>query len=158
MQCLREQSADVGNLDILNPRRVARALERCLASGRTLPQLQAEFAARPKPYSDFEKKVIFLERDRVELEERVARRAALMLEQGLVEEVEALIECGIEENPSAASAIGYRETIAFLAGKLVEAELLGQIIKNTLKLVKKQRTWFRTQIIHHNAERYRLGG
>ena len=37
-----------GNLDRLNPRRVLRALERCIASGKSLPALQAEFAARPE--------------------------------------------------------------------------------------------------------------
>ena len=158
LECLRAESPDTGSLDTQNPRRVSRALERCLAAGRTLPELQAEFASRPKPYPDFEKKVIFLERDRAELEERVTRRATLMLEQGLVQEVETLMELGIEKNPSAAAAIGYRETIAFLSGRLAEEELLGQIIRNTMKLVKKQRTWFRTQITHPNAERYEFGG
>lgn len=156
LKCLRERSPDLGNLDMLNPRRVSRALERCLASGRTLPELQAEFAARPKPYADFEKKLILLERDREELEERVKVRAGLMLKNGLIEEVEGLLSRGIEKNPSAASAIGYRETISYLRGKLAVVELLPLIIRNTLKLVKKQRTWFRTQIPHKNAEIYRL--
>ena len=53
---------------------------------------------------------------------------------------------GIEKNPSAASAIGYRETIAFLKGAIKEPELLPLIIQNTNALVKKQRTWFRTQL------------
>ena len=48
----------VGNLDVLNPRRVLRALERCIASGRSLPELQAEFAARPEPYAEYSKNYI----------------------------------------------------------------------------------------------------
>ena len=69
-----------------------------------------------------------------------------MLEAGLIAEVEGLLLQGLRENPSAASAIGYRETIAFLDGELKHDELLPSIIQNTLHLVKKQGTWFRTQI------------
>lgn len=155
---LRELTEDFGNLDTRNPRRVARALERCMASGKSLPELQADFAARPKPYSDFEKTLILLERDRIELEERVKIRADLMLKAGLVDEVEALIDLGIESNPSAASAIGYRETIAYLKGKLDKSLLLHSIVTNTLRLVKKQRTWFRTQTPYPDAKKITLSG
>lgn len=142
-----------GNLDTLNPRRVQRALERCLASGKSLPTLQAEFAARPEPYPNYAKELILLERPLDELKERVARRAGLMLAAGLIEEVEALRAAGIEKNPSAASAIGYRETLAYLRGELEREALLPAIIQNTLHLVKKQRTWFRTQVGAHVPRR-----
>lgn len=136
----------VAKLDTKNPRRVMRALERCLASGKTLSELQAEFAARPKPYGGFTKKIILLEREKDQLNERIEQRAVAMIENGLVEEVRRLQLQGIEDNPSAASAIGYRETLAFLNRKLNEAELIPAIIQNTRHLAKKQRTWFRTQI------------
>lgn len=136
----------VGHLDVKNPRRVLRALERCLASGKSLPQLQAEFAARPEPYGEYAKSLVLLERAPEQLRARVEQRAGLMLEAGLVEEVRALRALGIERNPSAAAAIGYRETLAYLKGELAEGELLPAIIQNTMHLVKKQRTWFRTQI------------
>ncbi|MGZ0707289.1 tRNA (adenosine(37)-N6)-dimethylallyltransferase MiaA [Coraliomargarita sp. W4R53] len=136
----------VGNLDVKNPRRVLRALERCIASGKDLPTLQAEFAARPEPYADCSKNYILLERDKENLKQRVARRAKLMLQNGLIEEVEGLLKLGIKENPSAASAIGYRETIAFIDGEMQRNELLPAIVQNTQHLVKKQGTWFRTQI------------
>jgi tRNA dimethylallyltransferase len=136
----------VGNLDVKNPRRVLRALERCIASGKDLPTLQAEFAARPAPYSDCDKHYILLQRDPENLRQRVALRAEQMLNEGLIDEVEGLVRAGIKENPSAASAIGYRETIAFLEGRLEREELLPAIVQNTQHLVKKQRTWFRTQI------------
>lgn len=135
-----------GQLDTLNPRRVQRALERCMASGKSLPELQKAFSERPKPYSDFKKHFILLERDREDLRRRVELRAEVMLESGLLEEVRSLMHSGIEKNPSAASAIGYRETIAFLKGAIKEPELLPLIIQNTNALVKKQRTWFRTQL------------
>jgi len=144
---LRERSpAGLGNLDIQNPRRVLRALERCVASGKSLSELQAEFAARPEPYAEWSKRYALLERDKEALRERVALRAERMLADGLIEEVEALLKNGIQKNPSAASAIGYRETIDFIEGRMPKDELLPSIVQNTMQLVKKQRTWFRTQI------------
>ena len=135
-----------GNLDTKNPRRVSRALERCIASGKDLPTLQAEFAARPEPFADCINHYILLERDMDNLKQRVARRTELMLKDGLIAEVQTLLLQGLKENPSAASAIGYRETIAFLEGELKRDDLLPLIVQNTLHLVKKQGTWFRTQI------------
>jgi len=141
--------AGLGALDVQNPRRVTRALERCRASGRTLLELQAEFAARPGPFADFEVKLCELVREPAELEQRVETRVRQMLQDGLVDEVRRLLACGLKENPSAAKAIGYRETIDFIEGRLPEAELLPAIAKNTRALVKKQRTWFKTQLPEH---------
>jgi tRNA dimethylallyltransferase len=57
----------------------------------------------------------------------------------------------LERNPSAARAIGYREVLAMLDGALPPAELATEIAANTRALVKKQRTWFRTQLPVHPA-------
>lgn len=137
---------ELGSLDRQNPRRVMRALERCCATGRSLLELQAEFAAQAEPYAEFSKQLILLERDAEALRERVVMRAEGMLAAGLIEEVRGLQAKGIERNPSAASAIGYRETLEYLKGELGRDELLRAIIQNTMHLVKKQRTWFRSQI------------
>ena len=136
----------LGELDLQNPRRVTRALERCRASGRTLAELAADFAARPGPFADREVRAVILEREPEDLRTRIVRRVEAMLREGLVGEVRRLHAEGIEENPSAASAIGYRETLAMLRGELPERELAPQIALNTWKLVRKQRTWFRTQL------------
>ena len=136
----------LGNLDVNNPRRVLRALERCIASGKGLSELQAEFSALPEPYSEYEKYYILLGRDKECLKQRVLRRADLMLKNGLIEEVEVLLNKGIRDNPSAASAIGYRETIAFLEGRIERTDLMPSIVQNTYHLLKKQLTWYRTQI------------
>lgn len=117
-----------------------------MASGKTLRELQAEFAARPVPYADFSKKIILLEREKEQLNQRIQLRVEAMMSEGLVEEVRQLQAQGIEDNPSAASAIGYRETLAFLNGKLSKADLGPAICQNTVHLAKKQRTWFRTQM------------
>ena len=156
---LREVSgAGLGEVDLANPRRVARALERCLATGRTAAELAAEFRAKPGPFADWELRAVRLTRGDEELRARVVARVGMMLREGLVAEVRGLRAEGILENPSAASAIGYRETLAELAaaeaeGRAVdEARLAEEIALNTWKLVRKQKTWFRTQL---PAERVR---
>ncbi|MFA5263238.1 MAG: tRNA (adenosine(37)-N6)-dimethylallyltransferase MiaA [Opitutaceae bacterium] len=141
--------AGLGSLDTANPRRVTRALERCLASGKTLEGLAAEFAARPSAFSDWSLKLVQLDRRPDDLERRIAQRAQAMIEAGLVDEVRHLLTLGLAENPSAARAIGYRETIAVLQGSLPADRLLPEIVQNTKALVKKQRTWFKTQLPPH---------
>jgi tRNA dimethylallyltransferase len=144
---LREVSGEaLGTIDLANPRRVARALERCLATGRTVAQLAEEFRAKPGPFADWAVRAVCLRREDVELRTRIVARVAAMLCDGLVAEVRRLRDDGIEENPSAASAIGYRETLAMLRGELAEARLAEEIAGNTWKLVRKQKTWFRTQL------------
>ncbi len=139
----------IENLDTANPRRVARALERCLASGRTLRELAGEFARQRAPFAGWGVMLARLERPAAELNARIEARVEGMLRAGLVDEVRRLRAAGLEKNPSAARAIGYREVLARLDGKLGEAGLAAEIVKNTRALVKKQRTWFRTQLPAH---------
>lgn len=90
-----------------------------------------------------------------ELSERIRERTRKMLSGGLVSETQKLLALGIKNNPSAASAIGYRETIAWLeSGGKNERELEGQIARNTAALVKKQRKYFKNSLLK-NAQ-YRL--
>lgn len=142
--------AGVGSLDVANPRRVARALERCLASGRPLAQLAEEFSRQPGPFAEWDVRLTRIERPAEQLAQRIEARVAAMLRAGLVAEVRQALGAGLRENPSAARAIGYREVIDFLDGKLAGKDLAGEIVKNTRALVKKQRTWFRTQLPAHH--------
>jgi tRNA dimethylallyltransferase len=141
----------LGNLDTSNPRRVVRALERCLASGKALSELAADFAQKPGPFAGWTAECVRLDRPAEELDLRISQRVQMMLRDGLVEEVRRLREEGFEANPSAAGAIGYRETLAMLDGQLAPERLAGEIAKNTRALVKKQRTWFRTQLPAHRV-------
>jgi tRNA dimethylallyltransferase len=103
-------------LDTANPRRVARALERCIASGCTLRELAEEFARRPGAFAGHRIELTRLEREPANLLQRVEQRVDGMLAQGLVEEVRRLLPLGLSANPSAARAIGYREVVAMLNG------------------------------------------
>ena len=145
-ELLRLNPAGLGKLDTENPRRVCRALERCRASGRTLLELAEAFAQLPLPYADHEISLTILERDPVQLDERIRLRVRQMMQAGLIDEVRGLGTEGFAKNPSAASAIGYREVLAHLANAIPLDELEEQIIRNTRALVRKQRTWFRGQL------------
>ncbi len=139
----------LGALDTANPRRVSRALERCLASGQTLTQLAQAFAAKPSIFAGWDIQLFELILPPADLERRIEQRTAAMLAAGLVEEVKRLRAEGLERNPSAARAIGYRETLALLGGAVSPGALGPIIAASTRALVKKQRTWFRTQLPAH---------
>jgi tRNA dimethylallyltransferase len=141
----------LGGLDVANPRRVSRALERCLASGLTLEQLAADFARIAPPFSGYTVKLTHLDCAPEELERRIHARVVAMIRDGLVDEVTQLRALGLAKNPSAAKAIGYREVLALLEGQLDQGNLADEIIRNTRALVKKQRTWFRTQLPEHRT-------
>ncbi|MSU23960.1 MAG: tRNA (adenosine(37)-N6)-dimethylallyltransferase MiaA [Opitutus sp.] len=149
----------LGTLDVANPRRVTRALERCMASGRPLAELAAEFARRPGAFADWRVELTRLDRPPEELAGRIAARVEMMLGRrggdreagGLIEEVRKLRAAGFERNSSAARAIGYREVLEYIDGRLSETNLAGEITQNTRALVKKQRTWFRTQLPEHRV-------
>jgi len=143
--------AGLGSLDTANPRRVTRALERCLASDRTIAELAAEFALQPSAFADCTVMITRLDREADDLARRIDQRVASMLQDGLVDEVSRLRAEGFEANPSAAQAIGYREVLAMLDGRLPAPNLAAEIAGNTRALVKKQRTWFRTQLPAHRV-------
>lgn len=145
--------AGLGALDVDNPRRVTRALERCRVTGKTLAVLKAEFLARPGAFAEWPVALVRLERAPEEVNLRIDARVAAMMRAGLVEEVRRLRAEGFECNPSAASAIGYREVLAMLDGKLASSALAAEIAQNTRMLVRKQRTWFRTQLPEHRVVR-----
>lgn len=143
------------NLDLDNPRRVRRALERCLASGKSVVTLKKAFQRQSTPFDNVKKRVCLLLRDRESLKIRIRERVQSMIAAGLINEVRRLIGLGIKENPTAARAIGYREVIAYLdsasdrsSQKINELQELISI--HTNQLVRKQMTWFRHQLPTHS--------
>ncbi len=134
---------DLRGLDVQNPRRVMKALERSLASKKSYQELRAAFENQPPPYLNYEKKVTMLSRRKEDLRARIEKRAQGMLDAGLIDEAAALDREGLRENPAAASVIGYRETLEFIDGKISREELKERIVKDTMELVRKQTTFFK---------------
>src|SRR5690554_2415998 len=73
--------------------------------------------------------------------EIIQERASAMLENGLVEEVESLLQQGFTGKEKPLQSIGYKETLAFINGELAREELCERISVSTRKLAKAQRTW-----------------
>ncbi len=152
-ETLREMNdggrAAPADFDWKNPRRVAKGLERCIASGKTLAALKADFEARECAFAAFPKRAILLVREKESLNRRIASRVKKMLAAGLVDEVRGLLAAGmLPPNTPAGNAIGYRETVAWLAsGESGGLPALAETLElSTRRLAAKQRKWFRTQI------------
>ena len=127
--------------------RLSRALEVYRASGQTMSALRAAQArADAKPLVEQYDicQIAVAPRDRSILHRRIAQRFELMLEQGLIQEVEALRKRGdLHADLPAIRAVGYRQVWEFLEGTLAEDELLEKCIIATRQLAKRQLTWLR---------------
>ncbi len=124
--------------------RILRAMEVFEATGRSL----AAWRARPAtPILDPAKaERLILDPDRAILHERIARRAEAMIHHGAIEEARALAKLGLSPDLPAMKAIGVRELLDHLAGKLSVDEALAGIKTETRRYAKRQATWFRHQM------------
>lgn len=127
-----------------DPQRLSRALEVYELSGRPMSELWQENGPPELPYRLI--KVAVAPPDRVELHERITQRFRLMLERGLVEEVETLYRRG-DLNPQLPSirCVGYRQVWQYLAGELSYTEMSERGIVATRQLAKRQFTWLRSE-------------
>jgi tRNA dimethylallyltransferase len=123
--------------------RAQRAVEVALLTGRALSALQA---ARPVPPSGLRPWYVVLTRERAALHERIARRTAGMLAAGWVAECRRVLAAGVAPTAPALSAVGYREIVAHLEGRLPESGLAPAIAQATRQYAKRQETWFRHQL------------
>jgi tRNA dimethylallyltransferase len=132
-------------LDQQNPVRVAKALERRLASGRSLDEMRDDFLLRPGPFAQHVVTSELLERPDEELRQRIAQRTGEMLRDGLIAEAEYLLALRLDPELASARAVGYRATMDWLqGGKAVAMDGLAERINlDTWALVRKQRKWFR---------------
>ena len=80
--------------------------------------------------------------DREKLNERIYRRVDMMVENGLVNEVEALLDKGFRDGITAPQAIGYKEIVQAIDGKCTLNEAIEQIKIATRRYAKRQRSWF----------------
>ncbi len=124
-------------IDINNSRRVLRAIEVVISTGKPFSQ--------NKPVSllpEAEFKPIVVTRPREILHERIGLRVNQMFEEGLEDEVKLIIE-KYGRDAAALSSIGYREWLDYFDGKLDYELLKEQIIIHTRQYAKRQETWFR---------------
>lgn len=121
--------------------RIGRALELIRSQKKSVTQIQADFeASREKFPHDLLK--IAPEWDRDSIRERIRQRTAKMIQQGLIEEVQGLIEKGLDLSWAPLASVGYKETLQYLRGEITKEQLQDEITINTQQLAKKQKTWF----------------
>jgi tRNA dimethylallyltransferase len=143
---LRSQLAEVDpgtarKIDLKNRRRVVRALEICLLTGRPASEVVAGVGDSGWPGSPIPATGVFLFRDREELYERINQRVQAMLERGVIEEVRAAGAI----SATASQMIGLREIRELLEGKMSLAQCIAEIQRATRRYAKRQLTWFRRQ-------------
>jgi tRNA dimethylallyltransferase len=128
------------SMDVRNSRRVLRALGLALVNKKKISVLKKE--TEKTAYDD---KYLFfvLNARREELYKRIDGRVEEMIKAGLIKEVESLMSWGIDPGQTSMQAIGYKETVLFLSGKIEMKEAIELIKKNTRNYAKRQVTWFK---------------
>ncbi|MGQ9489726.1 MAG: tRNA (adenosine(37)-N6)-dimethylallyltransferase MiaA [Anaerolineae bacterium] len=129
--------AAAARIDPRNVRRVIRALEVCLVTGRPITVLQAK---QPPPYRFVQ---LGVTRPRAELYARIDARVDRMLEAGLVDEVRRLAEAGYRWDLPAMTGLGYRQIGQCLRGEITLEEAIAHIKRGTRRFVQQQYNWFR---------------
>lgn len=124
------------NVNLKNDRRVSRALEICLLSGRPQSELRRAWQAQAPPYRG-----VLLTVDRGELNARIHRRVLKMIDAGLVAEVMNLPPL----SATAGRAIGIREIQAHLRGELTLQEAITAIQIATRQYARRQEKWFKRE-------------
>ena len=136
--------AAAGRISPNDTKRIIRALEVYKITGKPISSLQKQFNAE-KPLRDWT--IIGLRREKAEENKRINARVKKMISAGLVDEVQFLLaeesaKGGLSKQ--ARCAIGYAEIIDYLSGRTSLEDATELIKKNTRRLAKNQRTWFRT--------------
>lgn len=133
-------AASRARIDLQNPARVQRAWEVLTATGRGIAEWQAE--TPPPVIGPDQGQLLLLDTDRDWLAERIERRFHLMMDQGALDEVRAVLPLW-DPRAQWAKAIGAPELIAHLRGEMTLDEAIGRAVIATRQYAKSQRIWFR---------------
>lgn len=129
------------NIHPNDTRRLIRALEVFRATGEPLSHQQLQFEDE-RAAEDC--RVFVLRRTREESHFRIEERVRAMVATGLVDEVRGLSADGREIGRTARQAVGYQESLAYLAGEYDHDEMINRITYRTRRFAKRQGTWFRS--------------
>ena len=124
-----------------NPRRIIRALEVYFETGETITAHDRKTQSIPSRYDPLWLGLNFT--DRAELYRRINARVGIMLDMGLVEEIQSLLASGIPAGCTAMQAIGYKEFVAALEGRCTIEEAADLVRQSSRRYAKRQLTWFR---------------
>jgi len=121
-------------------KRVIRAIEVYEHTRKTISYHQKVSRLEPPKYNYIK---IGLRMDRQQLYERINERVDLMVEKGLVKEVERLVDLGYDKNSVAMQGLGYKEILSYLRGESSWEETIDILKRDTRRYAKRQITWFK---------------
>lgn len=123
-------------VDLQNPQRLMHAVEISLVAGKPYSAFRTG-TAKKRPFRILK---VGLQRDRAELYERINRRVAQMMAQGLLQEAEKVYPY---RHKNSLNTVGYKELFAYIDGKCTLDEAVDKIRQNSRHYAKRQLTWFR---------------
>ena len=128
-------------LHLSDRKRIIRALEVYLETGETITAHNLKTQAIPPKYSPLWLGLDFAERS--ELYHRIDMRVDIMLEMGLIKEIQDLLAEGIPPKCTAMQAIGYKEFVSAIQGFGTIEEAAALVQQSSRRYAKRQLTWFR---------------
>lgn len=128
------------NIHMNNVKRVIRAIEVYTHTNKPISVHQEESRKNPPKHNFI---LIGITMDREKLYDRINKRVDMMLENGLVREVEKLIEMGYDKSTIAMQGLGYKEILSYLKGEITLEEAAEILKRDTRRYAKRQMTWFK---------------
>ena len=128
-------------LPAADEKRILRALEVYLETGKTMTQHNLESQKIPQKYDPLFIGLAF--RDRADMRALIDLRVDKMVEAGLLAEIEALLERGLDRSSTALQAIGYKEFLAAMDGESTIEEAIEEVKLRSRQYAKRQLTWLR---------------
>ena len=142
LEWLRAVDPDsAARLHLSDRKRIIRALEVYLETGETITEHNRKTQAIPPKYAPVWLGLDFA--DRAELYRRIDARMDIILDMGLIAEIEALLASGIPAKCTAMQAIGYKEFVTALYGGETIEQAAEEVKKSSRHYAKRQLTWFR---------------
>lgn len=146
-EALHEKLAlvDPASAEMIHPnniKRVIRALEFYEQTGKRISEHNETQRQRESPYAFA---YFVLTDDRAHLYERINRRVDQMIEEGLVNEVQALKDKGYTKQLVSMQGLGYKEILDYLDGNCTLEEAIYTIKRDTRHFAKRQLTWFKRE-------------
>ena len=120
-------------------KRIERILEIYHKTGKTKTEQEKESRKNEIPY-DY--KIFGIDMPREVLYDRINRRVDIMIEEGLIEEVQNLVK-KYKEFPTAMQGLGYKEVVEYFDGKISKEEMIEKIKQESRHYAKRQITWFK---------------
>ena len=120
-------------------KRIMRVVEIYKATGKTKTEQEIESRTHEVKY-DY--RVFAIKMDREKLYERINKRVDMMIEKGLIEEVQNILK-KYDKFPTAMQGLGYKEAVEYLEGKKTKEEMIDKIKMQTRRYAKRQITWFK---------------